>query len=160
MLPNTPNRVHEHTPHEINERIERLIEHNITYYATHPEQIDQRLAELDLEWDIDRALEMHAASVALGGLILGTRFGHKWFILPGLVAGFLLQYALQGWSPPMMILRRLGIRTQAEIDYERYALKSLRGDFSAIPAHPEFPQESFAAQLLRAIKRNHDGHPV
>ena len=30
------------------------------------------------------------------------------------------------------ILRRLGIRTQTEIDHERYALKALRGDFKRI----------------------------
>jgi hypothetical protein len=157
MLPSTPNRVREHTPHYINERIERLIEQNIAYYAAHPGQIDQRLAELDQEWDIDRALETHAASVALGGLVLGSRFGRKWFLLPGLVAGFLLQYTLQGWSPPMTILRRLGLRTRSEIEQERYALKSLRGDFSNIPAHPEFQQESAAAQILRAVKRDHEG---
>ena len=30
----------------------------------------------------------------------------------------------------MPLLRRLGVRTQSEIEYERYALKLLRGDFT------------------------------
>lgn len=58
----------------------------------------------------------------------------RWFIFPAFVAGFLLQHAVQGWCPPLPVLRRLGFRTQPEIDYERYALKSLRGDFCNLPS--------------------------
>jgi hypothetical protein len=32
------------------------------------------------------------------------------------------------------VFRRLGVRTRDEIDRERYGLKALRGDFTAIPA--------------------------
>jgi hypothetical protein len=39
---------------------------------------------------------------------------------------------VQGWCPPLPVFRRLGIRTASEIDYERYALKSLRGDFDEL----------------------------
>ena len=46
-----------------------------------------------------------------------------------MVGGFLLQHAVQGWCPPVPVFRRLGVRTQTEIDEERYALKALRGDF-------------------------------
>jgi len=34
-----------------------------------------------------------------------------------------LQHGLQGWCPPLPLLRRLGIRTRGEIDREKYALK-------------------------------------
>jgi hypothetical protein len=44
-----------------------------------------------------------------------------------------MQHALQGWCPPLPLLRRLGVRTQQEIERERYALKALRGDFDAVP---------------------------
>jgi hypothetical protein len=37
-------------------------------------------------------------------------------------APFLLQHGLQGWCPPLPVLRRLGVRTQREIDAEKYAL--------------------------------------
>jgi hypothetical protein len=36
-----------------------------------------------------------------------------------------MQHALQGWCPPVPILRRLGFRTAREIFEERLALKSL-----------------------------------
>ncbi len=79
-----------------------------------------------------RTLEANAATASLIGLTLGATVDRKWFIFPAVVAGFLLQHAVQGWCPPLPIFRRLGFRTQPEIDYERYALKSLRGDFLAI----------------------------
>jgi len=60
---------------------------------------------------------------------MGMTLGRRWLVLPALVSGFLLQHALQGWCPPVPVLRRLGFRTMAEIDRERYALKTLRGDF-------------------------------
>jgi hypothetical protein len=57
--------------------------------------------------------------------------------LPVVVAGFLLQHALQGWCPPLPVLRRLGVRTADEINQERYALKALRGDFAQADLHDE-----------------------
>ena len=59
--------------------------------------------------------------------LMGRRI---FFLLPGLVGGFLLQHAISGWCPPVPLLRRLGYRTSAEIHRERYALKALRGDFA------------------------------
>jgi len=37
---------------------------------------------------------------------------------------FLLQHGMQGWCPPLPILRRLGVRTRGEIDREKYELLS------------------------------------
>jgi hypothetical protein len=45
------------------------------------------------------------------------------------VLPLLFYHAVQGWCPPIPLLRRLGIRTQQEIDAEKYALRLLRGDF-------------------------------
>src|SRR5262249_10912906 len=134
MLPSTTARVPVNTAESINERIRRQTEETIARVAAEgPAAIDRRLDELDHEWDIERTLEANPASAALIGLALGATVDRKFFVLPALVAGFLLQPALQGWSPPVPLLRRLGFRTAAEIDYERYALKALRGDFREVP---------------------------
>ena len=70
--------------------------------------------------------------------------------LPIAVAGFLLQHAVQGWCPPVPVMRRLGFRTEREIDAERTALKALRGDFREInPARPW----RYAQRALRAAWR-------
>jgi hypothetical protein len=91
------------------------------------------LAELDYEWDIERTLEANAGSVILLGSLLGATVDRKWFLV-STAAAFLLQHAIQGWCPPVGFFRRLGFRTATEIDYERDALKTLRGDFRNAPS--------------------------
>ena len=90
------------------------------------DQIEQQLRELESEWDIERLLETNAATLSLAGLALGATVNRKFYILPAIMCGFLLQHGLQGWCPPVEILRRLGFRTTEEIDGERYALKLIR----------------------------------
>ena len=133
MITSSVDRVPKHTAEHVNVKIRRESEARVAQCAARGnEAINQRLAELDREWDIERTLEANAATASLVGLTLGATVSKKWFILPGVVAGFLLQHAVQGWCPPMPVLRRLGFRTVSEIDYERYALKALRGDFKNI----------------------------
>lgn len=130
MIASTVDRVPENTAEEVNERIQLMTEQRVASYAAQgPAAIDRRLTELDQEWDIERTLEANASIISLVGLTLGASVDRKWFLLPAAVSGFLLQHAVQGWCPPLPILRRLGIRTASEIDHERYALKALRGDF-------------------------------
>ena len=130
MLPSTVERVPAHTEEAINERIRRQTEENVERFRNAgPAAIEQRLEELDREWDVERTLEANAATACLAGLTLGATVDRRWYFFPAVVAGFLLQHALQGWCPPLPIFRRLVIRTSYEIDYERYALKALRGDF-------------------------------
>jgi hypothetical protein len=130
MIPSTAERVPLHTAEHVNERIRRQTDERVaSCAAAGPEAIDRRLAELNQEWDIERTLEANAASVSLIGLTLGATVNRKWFLFPAAVAGFLLQHAVQGWCPPVPVFRRLGFRTQSEIDEERFALKLLRGDF-------------------------------
>lgn len=59
---------------------------------------------------------------SLTGLVLGVTVNRRWLLLPGIVLPFLLQHGLQGWCPPLPVLRRLGGRTRGEIDREKYAL--------------------------------------
>ncbi len=127
------------SPARVNERVRQQTEQRVTRAAqAGPRALDARIAELDREWDIERAIEANAATLALVGLGLGLLVNRRFLALPAVVAGFLLQHALSGWCPPVPALRRLGFRTVPEIDHERYALKALRGDFCAIrPWRPE-----------------------
>ncbi len=121
----TVNRVPLNTVERINRAIARETERRVQYFRAHPEEIPARLRELDEEWDIERTLEANAASVTLVAVLLGILVSRKWLLFPAAVAGFLLQHALQGWCPPLPLFRRLGVRTQAEIEAERCALKGL-----------------------------------
>lgn len=111
-----------------NERIHNATRANILYYSQHPEDIDARLEELEHEWDTERVLETNAATLAFTGTLLGL-VDRRWLLLPLAVTGFLFQHGVQGWCPPLPLLRRLGVRTPREIEAERYALKAIRGDF-------------------------------
>lgn len=148
MIPSTVARVPEHTADRVNQEIERLTEQNVLRVAKGgAAAIQRRLEELDREWDIERALEANASTAVFAGVALGTLVDRRFFALPAIVAGFLFQHAVQGWCPPLPILRRLGFRTASEIGYERYALKAVRGDFQKFqPAgDAQMAQQMFAA---------------
>lgn len=145
MFPANTHRVQDHTDEAVNRRIRRQIEVNVHYYALHPEQIEQRLRELDHEWDIERVLEANAATLALTGTALGLLRHRAFLLLPLAVTGFLLQHALQGWCPPVMFFRRRGVRTASEIESERAALKALRGDFAAVERMPNAAERAHSA---------------
>ncbi len=130
MFPSTVDRVPAHTNASANESIRKQTEENLARYQhAGAAAINRRLQELDAEWDIERTLEANAATASLIGLALGATVDRRWYLFPAVISGFLLQHALQGWCPPLTVFRHHGIRTSYEIDYERYALKALRGDF-------------------------------
>ncbi len=79
-----------------------------------------------------RPIEANAATLALTDVVLGATGDRRWLLLPAAVTAFLLQHAIQGWCPPVPVLRRRGFRTADEINQERYALQGLRGDFDAV----------------------------
>lgn len=132
MISETVRRVPDHTSEEINEQIEAQTRRRIKAFADDLEGIEQRLEELDREWDIERCLETGAATLTLTGLLLSLTSNRRWLLLSAAVQGFFMQHALQGWCPPLPVFRRLGIRTPHEIESERYALKALRGDFQGV----------------------------
>ena len=132
MMNRTSERVRMNTSDEMNEAIHRETERRIAFYASHPEQIDRRLAELDEEWDIERMIETEAPTMTLAGSALGALFGRKWLLLPLFVQSMVLLHAVQGFYPLLPIFRRMGFRTNREIASERYALKALRGDFKRV----------------------------
>ena len=131
-MASTAARVPSQTDSEVNRRIRQEIEERIAYFADHPDEITARLDELDREWGIERTIEANASTLAFTGTILGATFDRRWLALPVVVTAFLLQHAIQGWCPPVPVLRRMGFRTADEISQERYALKALRGDFQPI----------------------------
>lgn len=154
MLPSTTERVPQATEREINERIRRETAAHVARHAGSRASIERRLKALDREWDIERTLEANAATVSLIGIALSVTVSRRYLLLPAAVAGFLLQHALQGWCPPLPLFRRLGIRTQAEIEQERHALKALRGDYAEVPrVEASLARESDSARAFEAAKR-------
>jgi hypothetical protein len=153
MFPANTQRVPIHTSQDVNEEIQRETERSVAQVAARGSRvISQRLTELDEEWDIERTLEANAATVALIGVGLAAFVDKRFLLLPAAVAAFLLQHAVQGWCPPLPIFRRLGSRTQTEIEQERHALKALRGDYRDVPSDGLVGQRGFT-QAIRAARR-------
>jgi hypothetical protein len=146
-------RVREHTAPDVNARIDDAMRDRLFYYSTSSDaEITRRIDALDREWDIERYLEVLAPGFALSGLTLGLLGRRLWFALPAVVLPFLVQHAVQGWCPPLAVLRRLGIRSRREIDEERYALKALRGDFADLPPDAPRNRVSRVDAILDAVR--------
>ena len=110
-------------------KIEHHIYENIMKYYHDSDEINERLEEINKEWDVERTLELSAALAGITGTVLGLSTDRKWLILPIAASVFLIQQAMHGWCPPLPLFRWLGVRTRKEIDKEKYALKAVRGDF-------------------------------
>lgn len=134
-LPPTAERVEQNAPPEVNEQIRRQAEaHYARAASSDIERIDERLRELDQEWDVERTLQTNYGIVTILGITLGALVARPWFLFSALASGFMVQHALQAWCPPVSLFRRWGYRTAREIDQECYALKALRGDFKGSEA--------------------------
>lgn len=146
----TADRVSANTDEEINRRIRLETERRLAYYELRLDEIPARLAELDREWDVERALQANAAALGFTGLVLGSTIGRRWFALPALASALLFQHAVEGWCPPLSLFRRMGFRTAEEINQERYALKALRGDFEPIAV-----ATNKLAAIWKAVRPSH-----
>ena len=151
MIPATTERVSVNTSDETNRRIRQQTKLRVEATAAGGMRaIDRRLRELDEEWDIERYLETMAPTFTLLGIGLGLTRGRAWFAFPIMVQAFFLQHAIQGWCPPIPVLRELGIRTSSEIEQERYALKALRGDFRHVAVTDK--EGAGAAEAVRSAQ--------
>jgi hypothetical protein len=132
-IPTTAQRVFHHTPEHMNTCIdERTRESVARYAAASPQLLDQRLRELDHEWDVERVTETGSSLALLAGIGLAAALSGWWLLVPAAMAAFLLLHAVMGWSPFLRFVRARGYRTAREIDHERCALKALRGDFQPV----------------------------
>lgn len=148
MISETATRVEQHTASQINELIHHETQKRIAAFESNNRNalITQRLKELDSEWDVERTLQTNFAILSLVGLALATKVNKRWFALALGVPAFMVQHALQGWCPPLPVLRRLGLRTAREINEERFKLRSMRGDFS------QFPGSNDPDALFKAVR--------
>lgn len=131
FIPPTTQRVRLHTNSAVNNIIRnQTIESIDSHFSSNENQITDRINELNHEWDMERIIEVNAASLVIISTILGLKCSPKWFLVTTGVGAFLLQHALQGWCPPVPLARQMGVRTAEEINHEKIALKILRGDFN------------------------------
>jgi hypothetical protein len=154
QLERRADRVRDHSAQHINRRIARAIDRSVQHCTREGrEAILQRLGELRDEWDIDRVL---MANLAIGGgvsYMLGLhRFARRplwrerhtgWLYFFGAQLGFLLLYATVGWCPPVVVWRRMGVRTKSEIELERgLLLAALEPPLPTLDKEPPEPRST------------------
>jgi len=155
MIPCTATRVVLNTHEKLNEQVlQRIREKVVTCAQSHPQAIEKRLTELDQEWDTDRLMETTAALTMLVGIGLAAAFSPWWMLLAAVAGVCLLSHGLFGWDPLLPMYRGWGVRTSLEIDYERYTLKVLRGDFQNL-SHFATPDDRDAITRMEG-----EGGPV
>lgn len=132
LLPPTTQKSAINTCYQTNERIRNRTLCSIEAIKDCGESVlSQRIEALNYEWDTERVLETNAAAVTLITSVLGLiTKRHYMFLLTGTVGAFLLMHALEGWCPPLPIIRKLGVRTAEEIGNEKTICKLLRQDYS------------------------------
>lgn len=145
-------RVRANTWVTVNERLDVEAPLRIREAATSAsaDELTRRLTQLDDEWDFDRTVEAEASLMGLLGLALGIVVDKRFLPLPAFVSTMLVLHATHGWYPLLPLFRRIGVRTQDEIDRERYGLKALRGDFTALPPAGS-PAAERAAAAWKAV---------
>lgn len=130
ILPPTSQRVFLRTDPLTNAEIRNNTIRNLNIFKNCDEaEISDRIRMLNLEWDIERILEVNASLLIIISSYLGIKMSRLWFLITGAVAIFMLQHAIWGWCPPLPFIRKWGVRTAEEIDAEKTALKAMRGDF-------------------------------
>lgn len=120
--PQALDRVRCMTTDAANRRIDEQTQSNVarTVAGGRP-AIEQRLKELQTEWDVDRALMANFAVLVFAQLVAARR-DRRWLWGPLVQTPFLLMHATLGWCPPALWFRPLGFRTRSEIQAEREAL--------------------------------------
>lgn len=109
-------------------KTEQQIQHNLNEYYHDRYKIDLRLLELENEMDLETYLDTETAALTIAGIVLSLTADKRWVVLP-LAATLIMLSRIIKRGKYNPVIRRMGLRTRAEIDKEKYALKALRGDF-------------------------------
>src|SRR6187402_2465692 len=78
----------------VNDRIHGRTLHDVSrFVGADPVFIDERIRELEREWDVERTLQTNGAALALAGVALGFAVDRRFLLVPAVAAAILLQQA-------------------------------------------------------------------
>ncbi|HJZ59902.1 MAG TPA: hypothetical protein VKE74_33480 [Gemmataceae bacterium] len=129
-------------------RIEALEQRLACLADAGPDAINERLTELEWEWTSGRMAKVAAAVVVLAGTVLVALTGSWWWMILTAAGGLLmLQYSFSKTSWLAGMFREMGYRTGAEVEQEKFALRTLRGDFRHLPTVHDIEAHDDIARL-------------
>lgn len=112
-----------------------------------PAAIEDRLRQLDWEWTAGRMTKATLGVVILVGFALTALLGPWWLILPAATAVFLLQYLFTRTSWLGKVFQEMGYRNGAEVEHEKFALRTIRGDFRHLPTVHDIEEKDDISRL-------------
>lgn len=112
-----------------------------------PAAIEDRLRQLDWEWTAGRMTKAALGVTILVGLGLTAALGPWWLVLPAAAALFLLQYLFSRTSWLGKVFQEMGYRTGAEVEHEKFALRTIRGDFRHLPTVHDIEEKDDISRL-------------
>ena len=132
----TQDKVRMHTPSVVNRQLDAEAEHRLAEFldgGNNPAACQARITRLNREWEMERVLSLCVGAASIAAMLASKGLGRSMWSIPAVGGAMLVQQALTGGSLLAPLLRRMGFRSRPEIEIEKYALKSLRGDFLRIP---------------------------
>lgn len=132
MLAHKQDKVRKNTADKVNQKIDQCTKENIERFSNGTREVIQnRIKKLNEELDIEQALKLTSGANVLIGIGLGLTVNKRWLLLSAISSAFLIQHSLQGWCPPLPVLRKRGVRTREEINEEIDALKERLSTYSS-----------------------------
>ncbi len=123
-------------------------EERVNSYPSQGKTITNRLKVLDAEWDIDRVLATTGVGLSVALLWCAPRRSGRWVALGVALPLLAFRCAAMGRNRKGL-LKLLRLRTRAEIDAEKFALRVIRGDFDGID--DELHRRACAMNALRSM---------
>ena len=113
-----------------------------------PAAIDDRLHQLDWEWTAGRATKATTGGLIVLGFALVALTGNPWWlVLPAAAGLFLLQYSFSRTSWLAKVFGEMGFRTGSEVEHEKFALRTIRGDFRHLPTIHDIEEKDDIGRL-------------
>jgi hypothetical protein len=110
--------------------------------------IAERLEAIEREWSAGRMTKATIGVVVIVGLALTALLRNPWWLILPTLGGFLLlQYLFDRSSWLGAMFGKMGYRSGAEIDQEKFALKAIRGDFRDLPTIHEIENKDDIMRL-------------
>jgi len=129
MMRDRRDQIDEHTSPQLRRKIAEKMECRVRGAAALDHaQAEERQQKLRGEWDAARVLQGKLGAIVVVGSLFGLTRSRLCFLVSLAAGVFLVQHALKGWTPPLALARRLGLRTPDEIARERVATAILSGD--------------------------------
>ena len=91
-------------------------------------RVEQRLAELDTELGIERALAAAPAAAPQLGVTLSLDGERQWLLLPAAAGGIVIQHGTQNEDSAHAQARQMGLRSEQQIGEEREVLQGIKSD--------------------------------